>query len=440
MKHLKYILIIALLSVISCNKYLDIEPVGKVIPKSVGDYRSFLTEAYSMLIVNKPLLAYRADELVLVKNTNNTLYYKDIYIWNDDNPDPSTNNYPYAQFYKTIFHVNQIIDESDNIAGNLEDKHQLVGEAYAFRAFQYFQLINLYAKHYNSSTSKSDRGVPIVTTYDSNQEFRPKSVSEVYDLILSDIDNAEQRLNVDKQNTGYNYRFSKVALKGFKTRVYLYQKQWQKAIEAANEALAIQSSIVDLNVNNNKMPSEYDTPESILALEPVSSYFISVDTYASDALLGAYDTTHDLRFPLYFNLNNGHYLIRKNANNKYYCSIRTSDLYLIKSEAYAELNKLNEAKQELIDFTKNRYTAEGWNNLKNQINDMDKTALIAEILKERQREFAIEGHRWFDLKRTTQPKITKTYDSQTYVLEQQDGRYVIPFPKLARVNNPLLNQ
>lgn len=89
---------------------------------------------------------------------------------------------------------------------------------------------------------------------------------------------------------------------------------------------------------------------------------------------------------------------------------------------------------------KNRYTPEGYEEKANAVNKMEKDALITEILEERARELAFEGHRWFDLRRTTRPSIQKVIDGQNYVLEENDSRYTLRIPQAAIDANPgLLN-
>jgi len=92
----------------------------------------------------------------------------------------------------------------------------------------------------------------------------------------------------------------------------------------------------------------------------------------------------------------------------------------------------------LLEFAKYRYTPAGWELYKTKVNLLDTNNLVTEILEERRREFAIEGHRWYDLKRTTQPKLTKVFNGTLYTLEKNDARYVIPFPNDAIINNPNL--
>ncbi|MGY5353917.1 RagB/SusD family nutrient uptake outer membrane protein [Wenyingzhuangia sp. IMCC45467] len=438
MKKIIYITLLTL-SFISCDDYLDIEPVGQVIPKSVEEYRSFLTSAYSIIKNHKILTTYRADELALQPNSVGIEQYQDIFTWNDLNTSPLTLAFPYASFYNTIFYTNHVINSENSIRGNQLEKEQLLGEAYALRAMQYFELINLYAKPYNANTASTDKGVPVTITYDADKAYPTKSVKEVYDLILSDLDKAASLINITNQPTGYNYRFSLAAVYAFKARVYLYQQEWQKAIEVATEALAINNQLQNLNTDVSMMPSEYNSVESILALETVAAFDLVINASISNDLLSIYNQTDDLRFTLYFNQRtDGTYQSRKSAETKFKVSYRTAELYLTIIECYARLNKIDLSKQALIDFTENRYTPTAWNNYKVTVNTLNIDDLLVEILEERRREFAIEGQRWNDLRRTTQPAITKNFDGVVYTLQQNDKRYVIPFPNDATINNPNL--
>nr|WP_227806227.1 RagB/SusD family nutrient uptake outer membrane protein [Algibacter lectus] len=130
--------------------------------------------------------------------------------------------------------------------------------------------------------------------------------------------------------------------------------------------------------------------------------------------------------------------LKKSAETKFKVSYRTAELYLTIAECLAELNNIDLAKETLIAFTENRYTSSGWDIYKTYVNALSLADLKEEIQEERRREFAIEGQRWNDLRRTTQPELTKEFDGVTYVLEQNDDRYVIPFPNDAIINNPNL--
>lgn len=430
-------LILTAICCISCDSYLDIEPVGQVMPDSEEEFRNFITSAYSITTSQKILTTYRTDELGLSPNAQGIEQYEDIFIWNDLNPSPLTQSMSYGSFYNSIFYVNYIIESKETMDGEQIAINQLVGEAHALRALQYFELINLYAKPYNALTANTDPGVPITTYYDTEQDYPIRTVEEVYSLILEDLEQADRLITVDQQPLGYNYRFSKAAIKAFKARVYLYKQEWQNAVDNANEALAIKSDLQNLNTDVAQLPSEYNSIESILALETVASFDLVSNATISNDLIAAYNPTEDLRFDLYFRKNaKGDVHSRKSAETKFKVSYRTSELYLIQAEALVHLQNTALAKSSLLELAVNRYTAQGFDTYEQKLDALNSEELLKEILEERRREFAIEGHRWNDLRRTTQPEIKKLYNGTRYTLEQGDARYVIPFPRDAVINNP----
>ncbi|TCN58799.1 RagB/SusD family nutrient uptake outer membrane protein [Flavobacterium circumlabens] len=437
-KFSKYILFfVAAIAVTSCDDYLDITPVGRVIPQSLEDYRRVLTTGYATYPEHKSLTAVRTDELQMDEFADELNIFKDIYIWKDVNPDRITSSFQYQDLYTVIFYTNVLINEGSKKLQISDERNQLIGEAYSLRAMAYFDLINLFGKPYNPATAGSDKGIPLALEIDLEQVFIPQSVEVIYNQIISDTKEAEKLLTVSTQTKGLNYRFSKVALYSLESRVYLYQQQWQKSQDAANKALAINNVLVDLKATP-VLATKYDSKESILALEDGYINGLKRTSYASTDLLAAYNRTTDLRFPVYFLASGSRFRIQKGANDDQKCSFRTSELYLTKAETALKLNNIGDAKTTVLSFIKNRYTAAGYTQLETTVNAMNATDLTNFILEERRREFAVEGHRWFDLRRTTQKEIIHTLNGDEYKLIQNDPRYTIIFPANARLNNPNL--
>jgi len=437
-KFSKYIvLFVAAIAVTSCDDYLDITPVGRVIPETLDQYRALLTAAYSNYPEHKSLTAVRTDELVLNDLNDEINIYKDVYFWKDSNPDKITQAFHYQELYNIIFYTNVIINEVPSKLDNSSETNQLLGEAYALRALANFDLVNLFGKPYNPATAASDKGVPLALEIDLENVYKPETVEVIYNQIISDTQKAENLINVDAQIAGKNYRFSKIALYAFESRLYLYQQQWQKSLDAANKALAINSNLIDLKATA-VLATKYNSKESILALEDGLINGLKGATYASSDLLSAYSRTTDLRFPLYFVANGSRFRIQKGGNDDQKSTFRTSELYLTKAETSLKLNNIAEAKTTVLNFIKNRYSTAGYTDLETSINAMNEADLNTFILAERQREFAVEGQRWFDLRRTTQKQIVHTFDGDNYTLLQNDPRYTIIYPANARLNNPNL--
>nr|WP_294932939.1 RagB/SusD family nutrient uptake outer membrane protein [uncultured Flavobacterium sp.] len=434
----KYILLFAAATAVtSCDDYLDITPVGRVIPETQEQFRAVLTTGYSKYPEHKALTTLRTDELTMNEFNEDVNIYKDIFIWKDANPDRITRDFQYQELYNVIFYTNVVINEASTKVAASEERNQLIGEAYALRALAYFDLVNLFGKPYNAATAASDKGVPLALEIDLEQAFVPQSVEVIYNQIITDTQEAEKLINLNSQTKGLNYRFSKVALYSLESRVYLHQQQWQKSLDAANKALAINNDLVDLKAAS-VFATKYDSKESILALEDGYINRLKGASYASPELVAAYNKTADLRFPLYFLASGSRYRIQKGGNDDQKCSFRTSELYLTKAETSLKLNKVGDAKTTVLSFIKNRYSEAGYSQLEGEVNDMNATELSNFILEERYREFAVEGQRWFDLRRTSQKQIVHTFDGDTYTLIQNDPRYTIIYPANARLNNPNL--
>lgn len=437
-KFSKYIVLFAAaMAVSSCDDYLDITPIGKVIPKTLQEYRAVLTKGYDSYPEHKSLTAVRTDELTMNEFNDNLVYYKDIYTWKDVNPDRITTTFQYQDLYTVIFYTNVLINDGSKKLAVSDERNQLIGEAYALRAMAYFDLINLFGKPYNAATSGSDKGVPLALEIDLEQAFVPQSVEIIYNQIISDTNEAEKLLTVDTQTKGLNYRFSKAALYSMESRIYLYQKQWQKSLDAANKALEIKNNLIDLKATP-VLATKYDSAESILALEDGLINQLKGLSYASPDLISAYNKQTDLRFPLYFLASGSRYRIQKGGEDGQKCSFRSSELYLTKAETLLQLNNITDAKTTVLSFIEKRYTKAGYDQLVIDINAMNAADLTNFILEERHREFAVEGQRWFDLRRTSQKQIVHTLDGDDFTLIQNDPRYTIIYPANARLNNPNL--
>ena len=246
----------------SCDRYLDITPTGKIIPQTAEDFRALLTRAYNLYPQHKALANLKTDE-VKAGTTNESL--QTIFTWSEASPFPGSKDFPYITFYQTIFYSNYIIENTMKYNASTSEINQILGEAYALRAYTYFELINLYAPAYTGSNG-SEKAVPLVTSPQLEGDFPRATLDEVYGQILSDLDKALTLLNKSQFDEGYNYRFTTVAAHALKARVHQYRREWANALAEAETVLAAKSTLVDFNAFTY-LPSSYKSVESIMNLD-----------------------------------------------------------------------------------------------------------------------------------------------------------------------------
>lgn len=429
------------LSTVSCDDFLDIEPQGKVIPRTVDDFRNLMSSAYNKYPKHKSLTNFRTDEVRIIadEESTNFLSVKDTYSYQDVNPGTDAKSYGYIQFYETIFYASQTISSGSQTMQPGDQKEQLLGEAYGLRALAYFDLTNLYAKPYDKNTAATELAIVLQNEIDIENRKPRSTMAEVYAQIHSDIDNAKKHLKVTIYEEGKNYRFSLAAIYALEAKVNLYQKDYDAALVSVDKALTYKSELQNLNKDTKTSVASFKSVESILALEEVLTSDLRTTALVSNELYNTYDRENDLRFTSSFiKDNNDNYISKKTGIGEMKASFRTSELYMIKAEALGHLNRLAEAKSTIENLIVSRYKPEAAAKVLQQLSGLDQKGFISFILDERNKEFALEGHRWYDLRRLNQKQIVHKFGNDTFILAENDLRYTLPFPKEARENNPNL--
>ena len=418
----------------SCDNFLDITPTGKVIASTGEEYRAMLTYEYKYFPKDRHMTTVRTDELKFSGSTASSDLdaYLDLWLWKDENPSPTTSYFSWRSYYHAIYIANYIIEHQEEITdASAKTINQLVGEAYMMRAYCHFLLVNLYAEPYTHCTPATTRGVPMMLEADVNAIPGSSSVETIYQQVLSDIAEAEQRLNVTKWDEGENYRFNTISAQALRVRTYLYMGRWQEALTAAKAVIAAHGDLEDLNVSSALLPDSYQSAENIVALEQFSSNLSTVINQPSNDFISLYRTGDQRKSKYFKRATSTTWTLLKSDG---YCSFRSAEAYLTAAEAAAQLNDLTGAVDLLKPLLQKRLNATAYQEALDLMAPMNQSQLLQEIYDERARELAFEGHRWYDLRRTTQPALTRTYGGQTYTLTPE--KYTMRFPTEAVESNP----
>lgn len=426
----------------SCDSFLDITPTGKVIAKTGEEYRALLTNEYKNFPKDRYMTVLRTDELLMDKRRSNSSdldAYLDLWRWKDENPSPTTSYFSWRNYYHTIYIANYVIEHRGEISNATRDEvNQLVGESYMLRAYAHFLLVNLYAEPYTHCQPATTRGVPMQLTADVNAIPGSSSVEAIYQQVLSDIAEAEKYLNVETWEAGLNYRFNKISTQAFRARTYLYMGEWQKAFDAAKEVIEAHGDLENMNTSTT-LPNSYKSVENIVALEKFDSNLFTVINMPDPDFIAIYRTGDQRRTKFYKRVTTSTYSLQKGGNDALSSSFRSAEAYLTAAECAARLGQTTEAVDTYLKpLLQKRLNADALSAANDLMANMTQDELIAEILDERARELAFEGHRWYDLRRTTQPQLTHTYDDEEFTLTPE--KYTLRFPTEAVEANPAIER
>lgn len=432
------------LLLVSCDDFLDIQPTGKVIAKTYDEYRALLTDVYYNFPDDRSLTTLRTDEMTLdpsVTTSEDLSSYFEIWTWKDVAQDENTATYSWRRFYHNIYIANYIIEhEKDITEGTTAGIKQLVGEAYMVRAYSHFILVNMFGKPYTKCDPSTTLAVPLSTEADVDKILSRSTVGTAYTQIIRDIQAAKENLNEDEWEAQLRYRFNTVSANALEARVRLYMGDWEGALKAAKAVVEAHPGLENLTASTFTMPDNYQSSEAIVCLEQVMKSAYKGIGMPNVAFIQSY-RTGDMRRSRFFRAQTSRlYTLTKGGDQLSRSTFRSAEFYLTAAEAAARLNDKETAMEYLKPIIETRYMTALQPTIISEMQQKDADQLVSAVLDERAHELCFEGHRWFDLRRTTQPMIVKEYNGVSYTLEEGDSRYTMPIPSEAISANPSLGE
>jgi hypothetical protein len=378
---------------------------------------------------------------------------------NQKNADYSYVAYPFRMYYRCIGNANSVIENVDKLVGTQADKNRLKGEALTMRAWAYFNLVQIYCKRYDATTTNSQLGVSMPLS--ATQSKLPRStVEEVYTQINKDLTDAVAAFGTASAPRNKSH-LSRQAAYAIWARVALTQQRWALAAQYANQVITLGGFSLMSNVQYQEGFNNITNPEWIwgafiqddqgdtfgsylaqISYNGNTTYVRSIPKRINQAL---YDmiTATDVRKKMWepspnatnFPLPSTAFARTPYMSRKFSIRnlptigdvpyIRLAEMYLIIAEANARIpgNEV-QARAALFTLAVNRdpsYT----------LSTNSGAALLNEILVQKRVEFWAEGHRWFDLKRMDMP-VDRTV-VPNYVSASAGGVMQVPAPSASNL-------
>ncbi|WP_394675272.1 RagB/SusD family nutrient uptake outer membrane protein [uncultured Chryseobacterium sp.] len=413
------------------------------------------------------------EDLVFPSTGNG--WYVSTVRWQDQvNENASNDLYPYQFYYALIRNANLVIKNGPNVptVNSSEETvvKQAIGEAYAFRAFCHYMLVQIYGKRYVPATNNTQLGVPIRLTPDE-VPMKRNTVEEVYTQINNDLAEALSRLSSTRTSKSH---FNDKVVLGLRARVALTQGNYALAASSAklarNGFSLMSNATYTSGFNNLEGNGEWMWGATIIADQ--TDYFGNFGAYMSrnynstnirqapkamNSKLFAMFPSTDVRTKVVDPTGAHTSLSLPSTFSKFpYTSqkflsasvsdsrldvpyMRAAEMYLIEAEALARSNDEINSKIVFNQFMQNRnssYTGAVTTG----------NAYITEILNNRRIEFWGEGFRFLDLKRLNQG-LDRTGANHSAVVvnnvltvSSTDNRWQYLIPRTEINANPLIEQ
>ncbi|MCY4780769.1 RagB/SusD family nutrient uptake outer membrane protein [Sphingobacterium sp. UT-1RO-CII-1] len=466
----------------SCSSLLNIEETdfigGDLALRTVKDNESLLMGAYSAL-GSEGVTGATGYEMGLKMNgvLSDELRHGDFYVtqstheWKFNYDDITIRDTYMANrtYYRVIDRVNRILGALPNAvveepADEVRSKN-IKGEALLLRAFSHFELFRYYAGNYK------DGGLVMPYMEEASLVNQARiEMEEYFTKILRDLNDSKSLL---KNSLSDVYRMNLVTADALHARIALYMENWEDAIKYSTNyinAIPLATQAEFDNIWTDKSSAEISFKLKRTNASRVGSFFLglftktdgkiiapaSVSWAPSEKLWNSYDQKNDVRFnaylidePILEQAGKLHKILKKYSGTGYATSnenvadikvFRTGEMYLIRAEARAEINQYTGANSAESDI--NILRGQRITDYKG-VTFASKDVALSNIMEERFKELALEGHRFWDLKRKGLPVVRTGADIPSEdgkTLEAGNFRFVMPIPKSEMNANNLMKQ
>jgi hypothetical protein len=454
----------------SCNKAVDLNPShtidGDDFFKTVDEYDFALTGAYRNIRAANSLYAgvnggsvWLAAVDIAADNfyggPNNLGNLNTAFRWNYT-ADGAVPRNAWNQAYLAIQSANLAMRGIERFAATEPLKvNRIEGQARTLRAHLHFELFRWWASEYDRNSTAL--AVPYVEVFDIEQKPARPTVKQFYDKMEADLKTARVMLsNTDRPiqsttSTGGTERayVDRLVVDALLARMYLYANELDSAIKYSSlvidqRPLATPAEFPliweDASTAEVIWSIKYQAGNAALAREIYQPAGDQISWAPVNALLNLYSGS-DIREESYWINRNGRIVLRK-----YYAkstaagnpdgvvdfkAYRTAEMYLIRAEAYARLGMDADGLDDLNTLRAARNASTG---------SETGAALENAIQVERRKELVVEGHRFFDLKRTVRT-ITRTQDCASWCsLGSVHRGWSFPIPQTEILANTNMEQ
>lgn len=460
----------------SCSDFTDLKPKGKNLLSTTDQLEMLLNAEFEMSARDEQTMC--GDMIYSFTNVPSQISQPNktrnviMWTWDAANQDKmaelTSNDDQYSTFYGYIGKIcNPILSQIDAATGDEAKKKQLKCEALTLRAYFHYLLVNKFAKAYNPATAATDRGIIYMTEdKDIAKPQEQSTVQEVYDNILKDADEAIELDGLPDVAVN-RMRVSKACAYAVKALALRSMQKWSDAEDAANKALAINSTVNNYNEMINqtvkgilkggtyqallrpRLQCEEDlffvfyynyfnsiTPETKARFEKGNAALEKVATM---------DMTYD------YIMNPAEQYTGLKGNTMTYdltsgfnsAGMKTTDMYLVVAESELHNGNIDKAMAALDKIRVNRIDPAIYKPLEGSVKT--EAEAIKHIKQTSEGEGIWSVYNFINMKRWNQVSgwqetLTKNLDGKTYTLAPDSPLWIFPIPTNATSNNPNLKQ